>query len=273
MLGFSVDYDRCIRCGLCLSACSRKVLEDNGEGGPMLPEKNIAACNACGHCSAVCPVSAVISPKCDGEAAAPLDPALVVSYDQARQFLLSCRSIRLFKQRGVAREEILDLLDLARKAPSASNSQAVRWLVVSDREKMRRISELTVGWFDTVVRNDPKLLGNYNVDYLVNSFRNGYDVILRGAPNLVCAVTDKNYTRGVADSCIAMTYFCLAAHAKNIGSCWAGFVMRAALTYAPLREYLKLGDNSEAHAVAFFGYPDVRYPATPPRKPLRAEWL
>ena len=273
MHGFFVDLDRCLHCRQCLSVCSKQLLQDNGEGAPMATEERITQCNACGHCSAVCPAGAVISPKCDGERAVPFNPEHAVSYEQASQFLLSCRSVRLFTQQEVARGEVLDILDLSRKAPSASNAQVVRWLLVGGREKTHRVSELTIEWFDTVVRKDPKLLGNYNVDYLVDRFRGGYDVILRGAPNLVCAITDKAHARGVVDSCIAMTYFCLAAHGKNIGSCWAGFVMRAAMTYAPLRDYLKLGDNLDAHAIAFFGYPNVQYAAVPPRKALQAEWL
>ena len=273
MQGFSLDYDRCVRCGRCMAVCNRNALQDNGEGAPMLTEEQLAQCNACGHCSAVCHANAIISPKCNGEAALPLDSTLAVSYQQASQFLLSCRSVRLFKQQEVARDEILDLLDLVRKAPSASNAQPVSWLLIGGQEKTRRITELTVDWFDTVVRNDPTILGGYNVDYIVDRFRGGYDIILRGAPNVVCAITDKAHGRSYIDACISMTYFCLAAHGKNIGSCWAGFVMRAALTHAPLREYLKLGDNLDAHAIAFFGYPDVQYAAIPPRNALKAEWL
>lgn len=273
MQGFSVDRDRCILCGQCIAACAKKVLQDNGDGGPLLTAEKLPQCNACGHCGAVCPVGAVVSPNCGGEAAVPLEPSLAVPYEQARQFLLSCRSIRSFKQEEVARDEILALLDVARRAPTSSNAQPIRWLVVSGRDKARRVSELVIEWFDTVVRNDPTLIGNYNLDALVGGFRGGYDVILRGAPNLVCAITDKSHGRGVVDASIALTYFCLAAHGKNIGSCWAGFVMRCAATYAPLRAYLRLDDDSVAHAAAFFGYPDISYNALPPRKPLRADWL
>ena len=273
MQGFSVDYRRCTHCGLCLAACGRNVLRDNGEGAPVAPHERLALCNGCGHCSAVCPAGAVISPKCNHETAVPLDPKLTVSHGQASQFLLSCRSIRLFEEQNVAKDDIVEMLELARKAPTASNAQPVRWLVIDGREKMRRISELTIDWFDTVVRNDPGHTGTYNVDYVVSRFKSGYDIILRGAPNAVCAITDKTYSWGLTDSCIAMTYFCLAAHGKNIGSCWAGYVMRAAMTYAPLREYLNLGDDSSAHAIAFFGYPGIQYTAIPPRKALRVEWL
>lgn len=275
MLDIRIDRDVCITCGACIAACGRGVFTDDGKGGPEVPPENERLCNFCGHCSAVCPVGAIVSPGYGGERAVPLAD-IRFEYAAAKEFILSCRSMRRFKEEPVAREEILELLDVARKAPTASNAQGVRWLVLSDREKMRRFTALTMEWFDTVVRHDPLWGARYNVDSLMARYKSGYDPIMRGAPCAVFAATDAAGTSaywGPVDAAIAMTYFCLAANAKNIGSCWAGFGMRALAEYAPLREFMGLDDDTAVRAITFFGYPALEYHAVPPRKPLTVTWV
>ena len=273
MLAFILDRERCIRCGACVAVCGRGVLADDGEGAPRLPPENEAMCNSCGHCSAVCPVDAVVSPGCDGQRATPLDAGAPVDFASARRLMLSCRSIRQYRNETVPQEEVLELLDVARRAPTASNLQPIRWLAMSGREKGERFTALTMAWFDTVVRYDPAMQSRYNVDAMMTRYRGGYDLILRGASNVVFALTDKSALWGQTDSAIAMTYFCLAAHARNIGSCWCGFGVMALRNFAPLREFLGLGQDDLVHASAFFGRSDTVYHALPPRKPLRITWM
>ena len=273
MLDFSLDRDTCARCGICVAACSRGVLADDGEGAPHLSPERESMCNFCGHCSAICPVGAVVSPGYGGERAMPLDPGLQVDFAAARQLILSCRSIRRYREEAVPEEEVLELLDVARRAPTGSNLQLVRWMALSGREKAERFTALTMEWFDTVARHDPAMQGRYDVDAMMARYRGGYDLILRGAPNVVFALTDKSAAWGATDSVIAMTYFCLAAHARNIGSCWCGFGMLPLRNFAPLRDFLGLGQDDVVHTVAFFGRTDMEYHALPPRKPLRLTWI
>lgn len=273
MLDLVIDRERCIRCGACISACGRAVFVDDGEGGPEAPPENEGLCNFCGHCSAVCPAGAIVSPGYDGEKAIPLDFAPLVDFQAAKRFLLSCRSMRGYKEEAVPREEILELLDVARKAPTASNAQGLRWLVIDDKEKMRAFSALTMEWFDTVVRHDPAWNARYNIDNMMARYKNGYDPIMRGAPCAAFVLTGKDAPYGPTDASIALTYFCLAANAKNIGSCWCGYGMRALKDYKPLREFMGLDDNTAVQAIAFFGYPTLKYHAVPPRKPLAVSWL
>lgn len=270
---FVLDRDRCTQCGQCVYACNRQILAVNEGGYPFLPAENFEQCNACGHCSAVCPVDAVVPPRCGGEKAAPFpgDPGIGTAAGEA--FLLSCRSMRRYKQEPVKKEEVLAVLDVARKAPSASNLQPVRWVALSGKDKAERFTVLTLEWFDKVVRHDPVMGSRYNVDTMLARYKGGYDVILRGAPNAVIAVTDKDAGWGPTDGSIATTYFCLAAHARGIGSCWCGFGMRALQSYQPLRDFAGIDDASQVHGMAFFGYPEIAYRAVPPRNPLRVTWL
>lgn len=267
-----VDRDRCLQCGLCIDVCNRRVLMADGEGFPVIDPATEHLCNECGHCGGVCPIQACVAPG-EKDTVYPLDSAKTIDFEQARQFILSCRSMRRYKEEPVSREAVTEILEIARRAPTGSNAQPIRWLVVSGRDKMRAISDMIIDWFDGNVRNDPELSKRYNVDWIVSRYRGGYDVIFRGAPNAAFAVTGPDARWGQEDSAIALTYFCLAAHAKNIGSCWCGFGMRAVNLYPPLRQYLNLSKTDVVRGIAFFGYPDIVYHATAPRRPLKVEWL
>ncbi len=270
---FSLDRDACTQCGQCVSICNRQVLAVDGEGYPFLPPENFTQCNACGHCSAVCPVDAVIPPLSGGEKALPFPGNPDIGAVAGESFLLSCRSQRRYAPESVKKEEILAILDVARKAPSASNAQPVRWIVLSGRDKADRFTALTMEWFDKVLRHDPVFGQKYNVDAMLARYRDGYDPILRNAPHAVIAVTDKGYPWGPVDTSIAVTYFCLAAHARGIGSCWCGLGMLALQAHQPLRDFVGIDDASQVQGMAFFGHPTVTYHAVPPRKPLRVAWL
>jgi len=218
-------------------------------------------------------VNALASPGYGGERSLPLDFGSPTDFASARRLLLSCRSIRRYREDAVPKEEILALLDVARRAPSASNRQPVRWIVLHGKEKAERFTALTMNWFDTAARHDPAMQGRHDVDDMMARYKGGHDPILRGASNVVFALADKSAVWGQTDSAIAMTYFCLAAHAGNIGSCWCGLGVMALRECAPLREFLGLGQDDRVHAAAFFGWSDMEYHALPPRKPLRLTWI
>jgi len=273
MEGLQVDHGRCVQCGQCIISCNRRILSADGSGFPFLPDENYEQCIACGHCSAVCPADALIAPKCGGEKAVPFPAAPDLDSDTAKKFLLSCRSMRLFKQETVKKDAILDLLDVARKAPSAGNLQTISWKILNGKEKTREFTALTMEWFDKELRHNPEFSARYNIDNMLERHRNGDDPILRGACNAVIAVTDNTAVWGAVDGAIAITYFCLAAYGMNVGSCWCGFGMRALQAYQPLRDLVGLDDSQTAHGMAFFGYPELEYHALPPRKPLRADWV
>lgn len=119
MESFNVDHNLCIQCSLCIHACPFSLLMANEVGFPSLPEENVSYCFACGHCGAVCPQGAMVSPKSGGERVKPFPDLPDLGAVAVGKFLSSCRSIRRFKADPVPREEIMKILESARMAPQA----------------------------------------------------------------------------------------------------------------------------------------------------------
>ncbi|MFW9988652.1 MAG: 4Fe-4S binding protein [Candidatus Odinarchaeota archaeon] len=56
MLIPSLDYELCVRCGLCKTVCAPAAIEINDDGTPKINE---VACKSCGMCMPVCPTGAI----------------------------------------------------------------------------------------------------------------------------------------------------------------------------------------------------------------------
>ncbi|MBE0618134.1 MAG: nitroreductase family protein [Proteobacteria bacterium] len=269
----TVDESRCRQDGICAAECPRRIIEMTGEGGfPTVTPAGEALCLRCGHCVAVCPHGAVEVDGVPLEACPELDEARVLSWEPAVQFLRSRRSIRVYRDREVDRPTLQRLIETARYAPTASNSQTIHWTVVSGREKLTKLSSLTVEWMRGVIaaRPDSGPAGYFRP--LVAGWDRGYDGILRSASTLVAASAPPEASNGLVDCTIALTYLELAALPLGLGTCWAG-LLQAALVNAPgAREALGLPPGHTAHYPMMIGYPKYPYHRLPERKPPRISW-
>jgi len=272
MSRFVVNAEACTRDGICVRVCPKGLLVMQ-DGLPVLPGAKEASCNVCGQCLAFCPGQAISLPPFTEADTPRIDPALRISPEQAVQFLKSRRSVRLFRPEPVPREKIERILDTARLAPSGGNNQLVRWTVVERPETVRRLAELVAEWFDGTARQDPALSRRYAIDSILQRFRGGRDVILRGAPHLVLAATPAPAVWGPVDSAIALTFFDLAAHAHGVGACWAGYFTKAVASSQPMRELLRLEPDCTVHGALVFGHAQLGSHRIPPRKPLNAAWI
>jgi nitroreductase len=178
-------------------------------------------------------------------------------------FLVSRRSVREFKEKPLARETLEALLDVARRAPTASNSQKVHWLVVDDAAKVRALSAETINGL---------CASGANTDML-EQWKSGYDRILRGAPAVIMACAPEDYGWAKQDCAIALTFLELAAEARGLGVCWAGILTRVAAVHAPLRQALSVPEGYAVCGGLMLGERKYRYRMVPPRKPLSVQWI
>lgn len=122
-----------------------------------------------------------------------IDIHLVPKWDRVRQYLTSRRSVRVYINRAIEKEKILQLLDVSRFAPNGANRQVIRWIVVNDPAKVRRISGMTIEWMKVVKEKAPALYEEAKMEVFVESWESGQDRIARGAPCIImlCAPKDE----------------------------------------------------------------------------------
>jgi nitroreductase/Pyruvate/2-oxoacid:ferredoxin oxidoreductase delta subunit len=262
-----VDLEKCTRCGLCAEVCPSSIIQVREQGPTLIWDK---ACIRCGHCVAICPQGAM------DHTANPLTGQVDVSQlpnvdaATAERFLRSRRSIRSYKADAVPHRDILKVLEVARFAPSGGNSQGVSFLVLTDRVILKKITENVIEWLEEQIRQEVVWVKSYAG--IVKIYRDtGYDIVLRGAPNLVLALYDSRNPIGRDNGRYALTYAELYAPSAGLGSCWAGFFEMAAFAnYQPLLALLDLPAGQAIAGAIMMGVPKYRYQRLVDRNPLNA---
>ena len=268
-----IDQNKCKKDGLCAKECPMAIirLQDRESFPEMVPGGEMV-CIQCGHCVAVCPHGALSHTKVPLESSTPIQKELLISEEQAVQFLRSRRSVRFFKDRPVEKETIRILIETARYAPTASNSQMVEWLVFTDKGRIKELSGLTVDWMRAILRKDPQPAYAPYLPMIVAAWDAGVDVVLRDAPVLLVASAPKENTSGLVDVSLALSYLELAATAMGLGTCWAGLVQGALLSSPQLKTEMGIPAGHTHHYPMMMGYPKPKYFRLPERRAPKITW-
>ena len=156
--------------------------------------------------------------------------------------ITSRRSIRSFTEEKVSREMFTKILDAARLAPSGSNLQGWRFIVVTDPHILKLVRIFSPGFLSNsplaiVVCSDLEVYG-----------KEGGEV-------------GRSYTR-IADCAMAVENMLLAAHALGLGACVIRSFSRIAL-----KEILEIPANIEPELIVALGHPKVQ-PKPPPKRKI-----
>lgn len=269
---FTIDPDKCDSCGVCSAECPAAVISmRKGETLPSLAKGGEWRCVSCGHCVAVCPRGAIRHRAMRPEECDPIKKKLLPSAEQVEHLLKSRRSIRVYKKKPVPRETLAKLIDIARYAPSAGNLQPVHWLVIEDREEVKRFSGLVVDAMRLMIKETPGLADVSYLGLIVTAWDRGIDVIMHDAPHLVIAHAHKQFGLPQADCDIALTYLELAAYSMGLGACWNGLFQTAA-NNPPIVEALQLPEGHRCFGAMLIGYPKYKYRRIPIRKEPTIVW-
>lgn len=196
------------------------------------------------------------------------------------------RSIRRFKSDPVPREMILQMLEAARLAPSGSNRQPWRFVVVTDSAEKKRLRELCLdqafieeapavvvacadltAYSSEASRRRTQEFIDFGVQmsgafavalsrYSDPAFRDSLDSV--PDPDLQTVVAP-----ATANTYIAVEHLVLMATALGLGSCWVG----AITDHAAVKGLLGLPQNVVVVALVAVGYPE-KVPPPRPRVPL-----
>ncbi len=262
---------KCVKCGTCIAVCPITGVIDMRQQGPELLQPE--ACIKCGHCVASCPEAALDHPLVPLSKQVSLETHPVLDPATAARFLRSRRSIRSYKKDTVSQELLLQLLEIARFAPSGCNSQGLSYLVVTKRELMAQLAEVTVQWLEEQIWNNTPWILPFKS--FVDVYRNtGQDVILREAPHLIVATAPKGFFFGLGNARYSLEYVELFAPTLGLGTCWAGLLEACAFSgYPELYRLLDIDDdNTSIVGALMVGYPRYTYHRLVDRNPLEVAW-
>lgn len=268
----NVDPSKCKQDGLCAADCPMGIIRFTGkESYPEMPPENEALCIRCGHCVAVCPHGALDHTAVPLAACTDIDKNLVISSAQAEQFLRSRRSIRHFKDKPVEPSVLQRLVEIARYAPTASNSQLVEWVVINDPKRLHDIAGQVIDWMRALLQNPTSVVMPYQ-HLLVKAWDAGIDTVLRSAPCLITAMAPGPVANRMVDITLALGYLELAAPSFELGTCWAGMLQGAILASPSLKEAVGIPLGYPVHFPMMIGYAKPKYYRLPERRAPKIHW-
>ncbi len=174
------------------------------------------------------------------------------------ELLQKRRAIRDFEDKPVPQEVIAAILNDATLAPSASNNQPCRFVVVHCRKTINALSDeskanLLQDAADGKIRLNP--------DY-VAMLKNASFNVFYNAPCLIYIVGSKSVGTLDVDAALAASYIMFGAAARGLGTCWVA--LGANIRDAGLKAQLGIAENCRIVAPMILGYPK-NVPAAPER--------
>jgi nitroreductase/NAD-dependent dihydropyrimidine dehydrogenase PreA subunit len=286
-----IDPDRCTLCGTCIPVCSKRIIaEDNGTVIITAP----AQCTLCGHCKAVCPADAPQLPSMAPEEFTPVPNRDEIPLSHALlHFLRSRRSIRIFQDRSVAREELERVVEAGRFAPTGGNRQSLRYAVVHSPAILRQVRKMTVEVLFQLAesiereRRRPLDMG-LSTPTLQESLQGyiplweemptlldkGVDRLFYHAPSLfVIHVSPSESAFPEVDATLAAMHMVLMAQSLGLGTCFSGLLVLALRGSPALRALLQIPSEHRVPVAFVVGHPGVTFLRLVARKPAMALWL
>lgn len=270
---FYINEETCERCGICMHTCPVGIItmeEPRAIPNPVPGAEGI--CIRCGHCVTVCPHGSLTLATMPIEECPKIDRALLPSLEEFAEMIRSRRSIRVYKEKPVAKERLAVLIEVARHAPTGKNTQLLHWLIIQGRVKLDPLVAICIDWMRDMVAKEPPMAKTFGMGGVIQAWEAGADPILRGSPVLVVLHAPKEYPGGFVDATIALTTYELAAFSDGLGTCWAGFFQIAASMWPPLLEALDLPADHLSCGAMMTGHPKYRYQRVPTRKPASISW-
>ena len=183
---------------------------------------------------------------------------------EARECLLTRRSIRKYKDQPIPDGVLEEIMEEALTAPSAINMQHWHFVVLRSPEKMAEFKEIMGGVLN---KFRPILQDRFAKNPETIKETEHFLVSLGGAPVCVLAFFLKNdypdRDGAMQSVSAAIENLLLSAWDKGVGSCWMTAAQR--MEFGPELQARFAPDKGEFVASITLGYPD-QAPKMPPRR-------
>ncbi len=301
-----VDKEICTGCGLCIQNCPFKAWEMGEDDFPKL--KDEYECFSCYNCMVACPVEAIsiVKPYTvdDGywatdsaplEARLPMEPknaeGQADQWNAIERAVLERRSVRNFKNDPVPEPLIRRVLEAGRFAPSAGNCQPWKFIVITNRELIKKMDEMV--WASTsMIYNMYK--NDETVKNLTSMIEGGtssglFDprlalggmgsIVRKNMPaslNAPCVILMAGDERAISgpelNIGIAGQNMNLVANSLGIKACWVGFLAMAANS-PEIAEKIGLKPPWRVITTLVMGWPKFKQEGIVPREYRPVTWI
>jgi nitroreductase len=165
------------------------------------------------------------------------------------ELLQKRRAIRDFEAREVPAKVINEILQESTLAPSASNNQPCRFVVVQCRKTIKNLSDESKA---NLLRDNAEKKIKLNPDYVTMLQNENFNVFYN-APCVVYIVGAKSVGSLDVDCALAASYIMFGAAARGLGTCWVA--LGANIRDPQLKGELGISDNHRIVAPIIVGYP------------------
>jgi nitroreductase/NAD-dependent dihydropyrimidine dehydrogenase PreA subunit len=261
-----IDYGQCNGCRMCVIDCTRNLflVDSNNK---ICFEDNENSCNLCGHCIAVCPEDAILYDDIGGKSLSfdgigKLET--IIPYKKMNIFLRAHRSIRHYKKKKVPFEILQKVLTLMQYAPTASNMRSEKYVIVSEREKLKSISDAVI----EALTSNPGMRSRYEERF--NFLGKEFEIpVFFDAPHVIFVSSVFDTRMADQNIGIIITYGRLVAESLGLGTCWNGWTQIAVEFNKKISKII--GARGSRFGAFTIGYPKIAYRRCPPRpqKPVK----
>jgi nitroreductase len=166
-----------------------------------------------------------------------------------KTLLISRRAIREFQDRDVPLSVVKEIIQDTCLAPTASNRQPCRFVIIQNRDYIKKLSDESKQNFLTEIINNPDSpLKQYEAAFRDKTFNAFYN-----APCLVYVIGPDSLPSLEVDSALTVAYFMFSATSRGLGTCWIG--LGANIRDRQMRLEMGIENGYEIVAPVIIGYP------------------
>lgn len=159
------------------------------------------------------------------------------------------RAIRDFEDKEVPVEVVNSILRDSTLAPSASNNQPCRFVVVQCRKTIKALSDESKA---TLLRENAEGKMKLTPDYIARLQNEQFNVFYN-APCLIYIVGSRSIVSLDVDVALTASYIMFSAASRGLGTCWVA--LGANIRDQKLRAELGIPDTCRIVAPIILGYP------------------
>ena len=175
---------------------------------------------------------------------------------KTQEAILTRRSTRRFRDKEVDSALLEKIIEAGRYAPSGGNSQTGRFFVITDKEVLNQLKDITLNAFSGMEIYEgiyPSLKASITLS------KRGNYVFYYNAPCLIVVANRKDYGNSIADTAVAIENMMILANEFDLGSCWVNQLKWLNENEEILRLFEKYGlkQDERIYGSMVLGYPDT----------------